>query len=152
MWQIRQGTEIHQALSLCRIPHLSGFPATAWECWSAAGSLVWGKKGDSGELSIKLRGKGGLLSWDCNFPTLSVLKWPFFFSVMLRPEGHFLMFVFGNTRLIHLMGFFFFVGLVGFAFWFYWPRTSISLGNLICHWVILFGKGILFNTNKNSVK
>ena len=42
------------------------------------GSLLQGKLDDGGQLSIKLREKKALLTWDFNLPTLSVLKWAFF--------------------------------------------------------------------------
>lgn len=107
VWQMRQGTNIHQAFSLCKVHRRTWFPGThKGQCWATAGFSGLRSWGTVGGLSIRLREKEALLSWDYHLPTFSVLKWPF--SMMLMPEESlffFSMFVFGNTRLICLMFF-----------------------------------------------
>ena len=67
--------------------------------------------------------------------------------MMLRPEGHFLMFVIWNTRLIHLMVFSF-VGLVGFVLLFNFtvPGHPSVWEILFITELFYFGKGLSYLT------
>lgn len=114
------------------------------------GSLVRGKLDGGGELSIALREEEAPLSWDFNLPTLSVLKWTFFYDADARGRSFLflLMFLFGNTRLLYLM---FFVSLLDWVLLFLilLAQDTPKSGE---HRVILFREGfILFNVTNNSV-